>query len=92
MAAGGNPADGADGSSDFQKKFVRLAKILSPNFCADTLALVTAQETQSDCEQLVSKGAQGFCVHRAEPAQSPFSGIVTRRFASVISEAATAAV
>ncbi len=80
MAAGTGPARREDGSSDFDKKFAGRAKILSANFCADTLALVTEQENQTHCEQLVSNAARRFSPCLAKRPGVLLSGLIHRVF------------
>jgi hypothetical protein len=47
-------------SSDFEENFAKRIKCLCANFRVDTLALVTPQDNNHSCEQLVNRCASAF--------------------------------
>lgn len=57
-------------SSDFDKKFTTRGKCLSANFRAATLALVTPQDRNTRCEQLVNRYRSFFALRITIPAGS----------------------
>ncbi len=57
-------------SSDFDKKFTKREKSLCANFRADTLALVTPQDMNHRCEQLVNRPVRIFSLRITLPVAS----------------------
>lgn len=55
-------------SSDFDKKFTKREKSLCAKFRADTLALVTPQDMNHRCEQLVNRSVRIFSLRITFPA------------------------
>jgi hypothetical protein len=55
-------------SSDFDKKFTKRGKSLCAKFRTDTLALVTPQDMNHRCEQLVNRPVQIFSLRIILPA------------------------